>query len=213
MFITSAPRALHSVSAMHNLRAIQAENERLARPSKEQAVERDPLSSGAAGNDNAEGGADHDGPSRHSLPAGPLHRTQLLEAAKEGKMLVNRYEDAVKDDQHEPPRRLGRVVVDPALYDPYTTNYMAEKRDEQWRPFRPLPVGQEEDPDAFCIGRKGCYTSLVGCAAFLCMSVFAFFIIVILFYLEDFGDIDVWINGAKQTEAASPPPPAPLVGR
>ena len=198
---------------MNNLRAIQAEKESLARASKEQAVERDPLSSGAAGNDNAEGDADYDGPSRHPLPPGPLHRTQLLDAVKEGKMYVNRYEDTVKDDQHEPPRKVGREVVDPALYDPYTNSYMAEKRDEPWRPFRPLPEGQEEDPDAFCIGRKGCYTSLVGCAAFICMSVFAFFIIVILFYLEDFGDIDLWIyDGDTNSEAASPPPPAPLVG-
>ena len=87
-----------------------------------------------------------------------------------------------------------------------------KKKRERQREIRANIRRQEEDPDAFCIGRKGCYTSLVGCAAFICMSVFAFFIIVILFYLEDFGDIDLWIYGDTKAEAASPPPPVPLVG-
>ena len=49
----------------------------------------------------------------------------------------------------------------------------------------------------------------VGCAAFICISVFAFFLIIILFYLEDFGDLDLWMYEDHNTAGNAPPPPVP----
>ena len=167
----------------------------------EEIVEEDLVSGGAAGNDDHEEEEDYsnDPFPVHSLPAGrPLHSTQLIDAAKEGNMLVRKYERG---------KMVGHELVDPSDYDPYKRSYLSQKEEEKWRPFRALPPHQDPDPPALCIGRPGCYSIILGCAAFVCMSVFAFFLIVVLFYLEDFGDIKVWMYG--DPDQASPPPPPP----
>jgi hypothetical protein len=200
-----------------------AEEERLA-PSdqmatnEEEPVERNLRSGGASGNDDNEEDAtaptpgawnrrilgdfaDDDGNDpfpAHSLPAGPLHSTHLVEAAKEGTMLVRNYEGS---------KMVGHQQVGPADYDPYRRSYDAREEDKKWRPFRALPPGQDPDPPAY--GLKGLYNVGVGCAAFICISVFAFFLIIILFYLEDFGDLDLWMYEDHNTAGKAPPPPVP----
>ena len=169
---------------------------------EEEIVEQDLVSGGAAGNDHHEEEEEdsNDPFPGHSLPAGrPLHSTQLINAAKEGNMLVRKYERG---------KMVGHELVDPSDYDPYKRGYLNQKEEEKWRPFKALPPDQDPDPPALCMRRSGLNSILLGCAAFVCMSVFAFFLIVILFYLEDFGDIKVWMYGDPL--AASPPPPAAI---
>ena len=170
---------------------------------EEEIVEQDLVSGGAAGNDHHEEEEEdsNDPFPGHSLPAGrPLHSTQLINAAKEGNMLVRKYERG---------KMVGHELVDPADYDPYKHRYDAKEEEEQkgWRPFRPLPPDQDPDPPALCVGRKGLYSMILGGVACICMSVFAFFIIIILFYLEDFGDMTVWMYGDQREAGANAPPP------
>lgn len=178
---------------------------------EEEIVERNRFRGGTEDNDDNDYDANDPFPAP-SLPAGPLHSTRLIEAAKEGQLIGRKYVKTStvneEGDVVDVVKMVGHELIDPTDYDPYKRGYEAKEEDgKKWRPFRPLPPGQLVDPPALCFGHKEIPSMLLGCASVFCMSLFAFFVIIILFYLEDFGDINVWMYGGQKF---APPPPAEL---
>ena len=158
--------------------------------------EEERLARNGRSNDDAAGNGDtiNDAFPAACLPAGPLHSTNLIARAKQGELM----------DRHG-------NQIDPASYDPYLNSYEQELEQEEsskeWRPFKALPRNMDPDPPALFIGRPGVPTVLLGCVSCFCMSVFALIVLIILFYLEDFGDLTVWMYGDRRY---APPPPAEL---